>query len=469
MTDSSDAKITVQCDNCPKIQSNIRWKDYKKCIHEDGKYYCRKCASKLYGKEKELKTKLDKSKTFYDWCYDNLSKEEADIIMLRWDYDKNIDRKGNKLSPRDVSYGSSNEKYYFKCLDNFEHVSEWKNINSFTRGEGNIQCNQCSSISVTHPHLVKYLVNKEDALKYSFGSGKNILMKCPDCGYERELKIPVLIRQGFSCSKCSDGVPYPEKFMFNILEQILNKDFITQLSRTTFEWCMNYKYDNYINKISCIIETHGLQHYEGFNTKAWNSLDSIQDNDKLKKELAKENGIDNYIVIDCRKSELEWIKNSIMNSELPNLLNFNEEDIDWFRCHEYGCSNMVKEACGLWSSGNNAREIASILKIWKQTVVTYLKQGATLGWCDYNPIKEKNKSIKLRADINSKQVICLTTNEIFNSQAEAGKKYSVFSTCICACCRYRLQSAGKHPETGEKLKWMYYDEYLESQKLLFAK
>ena len=41
-----------------------------------------------------------------------------------------------------------------------------------------------------------------------------------------------------------------------------------------------------------------------------------QNNDTLKKKLALENGIDFYFEIDCRKSNIEWIKT---NTENPNI------------------------------------------------------------------------------------------------------------------------------------------------------
>lgn len=56
----------------------------------------------------------------------------------------------------------------------------------------------------------------------------------------------------------------------------------------------------------------------------------------------------------------------------------------------------------------------------------------------------------------NKQVKCLETNEIFSSTASAAKAYSIKScTNISECCSGRRCSAGKHPETGEKLHWEY--------------
>jgi len=45
----SSAKVDVQCDGCGKEIKNIKWVEYLKSIKEDGKYYCHKCANKLYG------------------------------------------------------------------------------------------------------------------------------------------------------------------------------------------------------------------------------------------------------------------------------------------------------------------------------------------------------------------------------------------------------------------------------------
>ena len=57
---------------------------------------------------------------------------------------------------------------------------------------------------------------------------------------------------------------------------------------------------------------------------------------------------------------------------------------------------------------------------------------------------------------NAKSVICITTGEIFNCIKDAAKKYYTASSTITGCCRGRGKSAGKHPETGEKLIWKYY-------------
>jgi len=472
----SNSLVDIQCDGCGGVLKNIKWHTYLRCVHKNGKYFCLSCANNLFGREKGRKTKLKNSRSFYDWCYDNLSKEEADIIIARWDYDKNIDRNGYKLTPQDISYSSGglNQKgFWFKCLNHYEHESELKYISGFTHGQkGSLDCNKCNTLAVTHPHLIPYLVNIDDAYKYSFGSTIKIPMKCQNCGCGKLISPNTLLIQGFSCNKCSDNISYPQKFIFNVLKQ-LNIEFKSELSRTTFEWCSKYKYDFYISQVNGIIETHGQQHYEQTSGK-WGSLDEIQENDKDKEELAKANNIDHYIIIDCRKSELEWIKNNIMNrdSNRPNqpclaeVLNFKEEDINWLECHEWACSSLVKEVCNMWNGGiGSIQNIKNKLKISISSINRYLKQGVRLGWCNYDPEEENEKNIIKTKQRQSKKVVCTTTGKVFYSITQASTYYKIDESSISKVCRKKQKSAGKHPITKKPLEWMYYDEYIKSNPI----
>lgn len=85
LQDGSHVLVDVKCDGCGELRKGVIWQHYINLLHEGGTYYCQKCASKLFGVEKQIKTKLEKSKSFYDWCYENLSKEKADDIILRWE------------------------------------------------------------------------------------------------------------------------------------------------------------------------------------------------------------------------------------------------------------------------------------------------------------------------------------------------------------------------------------------------
>jgi ribosomal protein S27E len=450
LSKGSRAKINIKCDNCDKI-SLMAWGDYIKNVHNNNNdiYYCYECAMKLFARNNIKKSRLKNTTSFQKWCVDNSRQD----ILDRWDYEL------NKCSPNEICY-RSNKKYYFKCPNKI-HKSELRNINCIIKKDKNknfnIECVQCNSILVTNPYFIKYFVNEDEAKKYSISSNKKVLMKCPDCGYEKIMIIENLTKQGFSCPKCSDGISYPEKFMLNFLER-LNVKFDRQKK---FNWSKNKKYDFYLPNYNCIIETHGMQHYKKLFTYNWGLLKDIKENDKIKRQLAKQNNIKYYIIINCSYSNLGFIKNSIINSKLIKLLNFKEEDIDWLKCHECAISNRVRLACELWNTKfRNTTKIAKELKVDRATIVHYLKKGTELNWCDYDPKEASFDSRKLTAENNCKETICLNTNEIFPSVLSASQHYNIQPTGISRCCNNKIKHCGIHPITGEPLKWMFYKDYL---------
>ena len=70
--------------------------------------------------------------------------------------------------------------------------------------------------------------------------------------------------------------------------------------------------------------------------------------------------------------------------------------------------------------------------------------------------------IKAGSDANSQQVICLTTNEVFKSQSEAARYFNIPQSNISKCLKGERKSAGKHPGTGEKLFWAFYEKPLDN-------
>lgn len=87
-----------------------------------------------------------------------------------------------------------------------------------------------------------------------------------------------------------------------------------------------------------------------------------------------------------------------------------------------------------------------------------------LEWCTskYNSnygTRNKRASEKRKGSKNPKahRVQCSTTGKKFNCIKEATEYYLINSSSISACCRGKRKSAGKHPVTGEKLKWKYID------------
>lgn len=306
----------------------------------------------------------------------------------------------------------------------------------------------------TNPDLAKLLANPEDGYKYTQMSNKKVDWRCPDCGnIMKNKKISHISYYNFSCSACGDGVSYPEKFITSILNQIN----IEYEKEKEFDWCKNRRYDFYLSDYSTIIEVHGLQHYksefERINDKRIRTLLEEQSNDKYKQQSAKENKIKNYIIIDCRYSELEWIKNNIINSKLSDL--FDLSNINWLKCHEFACSSFVKIACEYWNNGiRNTKKIGLLMKLYYGTVRDYLKQGFKLGWCAYNAKEEMMKNGIDTGKKNSKKVRCMETEQIFESAVSAGKYVGAPMNSISEYCRGKRKNAGELSD-GTKLHWEY--------------
>lgn len=148
--------------------------------------------------------------------------------------------------------------------------------------------------------------------------------------------------------------------------------------------CGNKKYDFYIENNNIIIETHGKQHYyEGnFTHKGARTLQEEQINDKIKEDIAIKNGIEYYIILDCRESTIEWIKNSIVNSKL-NVL-YDLSSINWEECSKYATSSKIEEAAKLWNNGLSTGDIKDIMHISATTIIDYLNKAVELKMCDYN-------------------------------------------------------------------------------------
>jgi len=254
-----------------------------------------------------------------------------------------------------------------------------------------------NDIWTTASDTARLLLHPEDGYKYSKGSHCHLDWKCPDCGnIVKNKEIKSVNIRGLCCPVCSDGISYPEKFMYNLLKQ-LNVDFGYHISHRKYQWCKGHdfdiEYDFEISSLNCIIETHGLQHYEEMRIKGCHTLQKEQNNDIFKEQLAKDNGIENYIVIDCRKSDMEWIKNSILHSSLVKL--FDLSNIDWIEIARKSNKNIVKEVCEAWQSGIKDTNLLHIMfKLDITCIRNYLHKGNQLGWCDYHPIHSKAYILK---------------------------------------------------------------------------
>lgn len=280
-------------------------------------------------------------------------------------------------------FKSSATKMDFICLNcGKKNEKSWDHLSNV------IVCSYCSkvphiitketSLAGKRPDLIKYFVNKKEAEKVSEKSGKKVKLKCPDCGFEKEMEVERLASRGFSCGKCSDGIPIGEKAIAGVLTD-LKIDFKRE---KTFEWSKGYRYDFYLEKEKMIIETHGLQHYKeksGFFKK---TLSEQQKIDKEKKELALKNGIKKYVEINCSTITIESIKKETIK-ELGQHLDLSK--VDWKKAMTNTRNSIMVEICNYYkeNKGMKIKEIIENLPYSKSSVLKYLKIGAELGLCDY--------------------------------------------------------------------------------------
>ena len=266
-------------------------------------------------------------------------------------------------------------EYYKNGLYHSEHMIVENNLK---KGAGCAICSKngfvsptINSIHALNSNIEKFLADKNDAIKYSPYSDKKVLCKCPDCGKQSFQRCGKLSYYGLGCS-CGDGFSYPEKFIFNMLNQLR----INFKSQYRFEGSL-LRYDFYLQDYGVILEVNGEQHYK----QKWDRNET--ENDIKKKEFAISCGVneEKYIVLDCRESNLEFIKQSILKSELNKFVDCNF--VDFTKCAEFASNNLVKQASKLWNEGCNIKAISDKLCIHKHTVILYLKQGNDVGWCNY--------------------------------------------------------------------------------------
>ena len=308
-------------------------------------------------------------------------------------------------------YDRKEKRYRYQC-----NVCGWNNgwaiennLSSHKKGcsccAGKTIVHGINDIATTHPHLVKYFKNHNDAFLYAAHANCCVELVCPDCGSVRnDYSIDLLSRSGFRCKECADGISYPEKFINAFLKQ-LNVEYKLQLNRTTYDWCRGYRYDFWFkfNDEEYLVEVHGSQHYYEQKNLARN-LSDIQQNDYAKKELALLNGFDDnhYIVLNCSESRLNWIKNEIEHSYFATLIDLTT--INWIKCHEFACSSLIKEVCEYWQSHHTSpistREVAEHFQLSMPTVRSYLYYGNKLNLCEY----DANISKRIKKRFNKSKI-----------------------------------------------------------------
>ena len=177
-----------------------------------------------------------------------------------------------------------------------------------------------------------------------------------------------------------------------------------------------------------MIETQGIQHYRltAFHKDAKSFAEDIK-KDEYKKQLAIDNNVSHYIVINTSKYSYDFIKQSILDSELNTL--FDLSNIDWREAFISTHTSKVQEVCNLWNSGiRSTSKISEIVGLHHTTVREYLNRCSSVGLCDYTSDRHK-------------MIICVDTGKIYDSLEDVGKDGFNMSQ-VSACCHNKAKTSG---------------------------
>lgn len=358
--------------------------------------------------------------------------------------DRKIEYIYNKNNRRTVI-----ESYYCRC-----NICGYKFWIKYTNLKNRKECTCCSKklivvpgindIPTTDPWMIPYFQGGEEEAKlYTSGSNKEIYPKCPDCGKIKDKPMQIHTikqRHGIGCT-CNDGISYPNKFSYAFIDQLPVYNHIKEYSPN---WAKPYLYDNYFeyNDNKYILEMDGGI---GHGNQTWEHKQDIlgKQTDELKDKLAKENNI--YVIrIDCKISDMNYIKTNILNSQLNKI--FDLSNIDWLKCDDYAQRNIVKEVCLFYENNNYPKHkvISDKFKICSSIITKYLNDGVKHGWCKSKEQIKLNKMIEVcKYYIDNNYPTNTVMMKHFNITHSTLKKYL---------------------EYGEKQGWLIFDNKINSKR-----
>jgi rubrerythrin len=218
--ENSNVKITKVCDICNRQVPNLRYVDIIKARKAgDNLDRCEECGHLKKGETR----KVSPFKKSLVYLFPNIAKTFHPSL-------------NGKVTP-DKIYAKSGEKYWWLCSDcnsSYDMIVCDRTIKGLNCPFcSNQRVNETNCIWKVKPEIAKLLKNTEEGYIYTVGSDAKTDWICPDCAeIIKNKRIADINRNGLSCPRCSDGISFPEKIMFNVLSQI-GIDFEYQ---KIFEW-----------------------------------------------------------------------------------------------------------------------------------------------------------------------------------------------------------------------------------------
>ena len=277
-----------------------------------------------------------------------------------------------------------------------------------------------------------HIIDIDKAKQTAHQSHKRIMFQCSTDGCEntKMMRVADLINRGFYCPSCSTGISYSESFFTAYLE-VKGIPYETQV---IYEDLSDRRYDFRIqlNGTTFLCETHGIQHYYT-EDRAYYKVETIQESDEIKRNYAKNNNI-NYIELDCRESNFEFIRKQIeLNEHLPNIED--KEIPNMLDLMELNSKYPVKKIIKMYESGKSSYQIGEELGYGAKTTRDILHRN----------------NIKLRDAGSSRRTIRqIETGKLFSSIIEAQRQTGIPYSNISNVCKGKRNYAGGY-------HWEYVD------------
>lgn len=454
-------------------RGHISWKDSVGTIADFfycGERHIMKIINYGYPDAMHITIKIDdmKPETVY---IDKVRKLFFDHLFISPNYAYNVGDIVNQLIILEQCFKKSRDNnsisgvanrvaYKVRCLkDGYEYIvfeCDLKNGHGCPVCSGNIVVMGINDLATTDPNIIEYLYDKNDAYRYSRGSGKYICVKCIHCGYIKQIKVNDLTKLGyFGCPKCNDGLSYCNKFAHELFAQ-LKEQYLYYDIENSPDWAGKLKYDNYLellNGTRIFVEMDGHLHYR--NDEKYKSK-----YDKLKNKLAIEHNI-KIIRVDCNYpdslSRYKYVKENMIKA-ISNF--FDLSNVDWNKCNESGLSNKLIDVVEYYNRNvhMSISQIARIFGYGVTTVRNYIEIGNDLGLCDYIKFDHKRnvRTIHLAVyDLNKNFIgAFFSAKEFAEKFANEGIKRS---------------SVNAHSRTGKQYKGYIIKPITQEEYELFQK
>ena len=276
------------------------------------------------------------------------------------------------------------------------------------------------------------IIDIDEAKQVTPGIAKKILFQCEheDCDNTKMMTPSNLLHQGFACNICSKSTSYPELWFMGYNKE-KNAGFIPQQRFDDFK---GHIFDNVNYESRIIVETHGIQHYEDRDGKAWKGAHKKSvASDKRKRKYCKENNW-TLIELDCRYSEFEHIRNSVAND--PLLDDVTDDDVKgMMEIIEKNKRYPTKKIIRLYTLDKlSTYKIADKLGLTREIVTRVL---------DKNNIKLRIGGIQVGSIAhNRKRVRCIETGRMYESIHEVHEETGISESNISGCCKGKRKTAG---------------------------